>query len=172
MKTKIKSPSWFNQKLETRKTSGAGIGVFVKQSIVKDEVLTVFGGYVMTIEEESKLPKKIRDYSLQISDNLVIGISKEEDIGPAEFFNHSCEPNAGFDGQVFLVAMRDIMPDEQVTFDYAMTIGGPDPYELKCMCGLKTCRKIVTNRDWKKKPLQRKYSGYFQWYLTKLIDGK
>jgi len=172
MNKNIKSPSWFNSKLETRKTPGAGIGVFAKQDIQKNEVLAVFGGHVMTIEEEAKLPIKIRDYSLQISENLVIGITKQEDIGLPEFFNHSCEPNAGFDGQIFLVSMRNIQLDEQVTFDYAMTIGGKESYGLDCLCGLKTCRKKITNNDWKKKALQKKYSGYFQWYIAKLINKK
>jgi uncharacterized protein len=172
MKNSTSSPSWFNRKLVTKKVAGAGTGVFANESIQKNELLTVFGGHVMTLEEEARLPKQIRDYSLQISNDLVIGITNKNDIALPEFFNHSCEPNAGFDGQISFVAMRDIKPGEQVTFDYAMTIGGDTPYRLDCMCGLKTCRKIITNEDWKKKRLQKKYAGYFQWYIAKLIDKK
>lgn len=172
MKKKTQFYSWMNPKLEAFKTKETGMGVFAKNDIKKDEILAVFGGYVMTLKEETLLPKKISDLAHQISNDFVIGINAKENYGPSDCFNHSCEPNAGFDGQIFLVAMRDIEIGEQVTFDYAMTIGGTEPYKLECMCGLDTCRKIITNLDWKKKSLQRKYSGYFQLYIAKLINKK
>lgn len=170
MKNNQPSYSWMNPKLAARKTSKAGMSIYTKEPISKNEQLAVFGGRVMTIDDESKLPKKIQDYSLQISEDLVIGIYSKEFVGPAEFFNHSCQPNAGFDGQIFLVAMRNIKPGEEITFDYAMTIAGDEPYKLECMCGNKNCRGFITNLDWKKRSLQKKYNGYFQWYIQKLIN--
>lgn len=62
----------------------------------------------MTLEEEQQLPLEIRDYACQIAPHLVIGINKIEDIQPTDYFNHSCNPNVGFQGQIFIVAMRDI----------------------------------------------------------------
>ncbi len=161
-----------NPKLEAFKTPATGMGVFSISDIKKDEVLAVFGGYVMTLKEEASLPKKISDLAHQISDDFVIGINDKGHYGPSDCFNHSCEPNAGFDGQIFFVAMRDIKPEEQITFDYAMTIGGKEPYMLECLCGAKNCRKIITNNDWKNRMLQKKYAGYFQWYIAKLINKK
>jgi len=43
---------------------------------------------------------------------------------PAEagdLVNHSCDPNCGLVGAVLVVAMRDIEPGEEITFDYAMS---------------------------------------------------
>ncbi len=91
----------------------------------------------------------------------------------AFFFNHSCEPNAGIKGQIFLVAMRDIEPDEEVTFDYAMClhrVEGLPPYRLECLCSYDNCRKIITDDDWKLSELQKKYDGWFSWYLQEKID--
>ena len=162
--------SWMNPNLEVRDTNTHGMGVYANAPINKDDVLAIFGGHVMTIAEESLLPERIRDLAHQISDNFVIGINDINDLGPSDFFNHSCQPNAGFDGQIFLVAMNQISANEEITFDYAMTIGGSEAYTLECSCGSKICRGTITNSDWKNSELQKKYAGYFQWYLAKLIS--
>lgn len=162
--------SWMNPKLEVRDTKKYGKGVFAKSDLKKDEVLAVFGGYIMTLDEENSLPNTISDLAHQISDNFVIGINNSKDIQSVDFFNHNCKPNAGFNGQIFLVSMQNILEREEITFDYAMVLGGNKPYSLKCSCGDKNCRKIITNIDWKDKKLQKKYKGYFQWYLTEKIN--
>ena len=46
------------------------------------------------------------------------------------------------------------------------------PYRLKCLCGSKQCRGCVTDEDWKIPALQRKYKGYFQYYIQKKIDSR
>lgn len=167
--------SWIHSGLEVRDINNFGKGVFAKTDIKKDTRLTVFGGYVMTVGEESRLPTPINDYSHRISKDLVIGIRNLDDIQPVDYYNHSCNPNAGFKGQIFLVAMRDIKKDEQVTFDYAMVLSEsqetPAPYHFKCMCQLKNCRGIITCDDWKIPELQRKYYGFFQLYLQEMIDN-
>jgi len=94
----------------------------------------------------------------------------------ASYFNHSCNPNAGFKGQIFLVAMRNIRKGEQITFDYGMVLHEiknlDKQYKLKCYCGSKKCRRFITFNDWKKPELQKKYFGYFQLYLQeKLINA-
>ncbi len=63
----------------------------------------------MTSAEEEKLPESIRDYGMQISEEFIIGIrSISEAKVDGTFINHSCNPNAGFKGQIFLVAMKNI----------------------------------------------------------------
>jgi len=149
-----------------------GKGVFTKTPLAKDDRLAVFGGYVMTLAEEEQLPEQIRDYAHQIDDDLVLGIKRVEDIQPVDYFNHNCSPNAGFRGQIMLVAMRDVERDEEITFDYAMVLsdaGSAEPYTLNCACGSDTCRKTVTDSDWKLLELQEKYNGYFQEYLQRKI---
>jgi len=159
-----------NPSLEVKDTGKYGGGIYVREKIKQNERLAVFGGHIMTIEQESALPEEIKDLAHQIDDNLVIGIRKVEDKQDVDNLNHSCEPNAGFNGQIFLVAMRDIDPGEEVTFDYAMVLGGGDSYKLDCLCGKNACRKEITNEDWKNPKLQEKYrGGYFQWYLEEKI---
>ena len=168
--------SWMSPKLEVRSVPKYGKGakgVFAKKDIKKDELLAVFGGYVMTIREEEKLNFPMNDYSLQISEDFVLGPNKIEDISDVDFFNHSCDPNAGFNGQIFLVAMRNIKKEEEITFDYAMVLckaKNAKTYKFKCLCGKDNCRKTLSEDDWEIPELQERYDGYFQYYLQGKID--
>ena len=94
----------------------------------------------------------------------------EERDGAMIFSNHSCEPNIGVQGQIVFVALRPIPPGEELAHDWATT--DDDEYTLECRCGAPTCRRIVTGKDWKRQDMQRKYRGYFSWYLQRLIDAE
>jgi len=93
---------------------------------------------------------------------------------PQHYVNHFCAPNAGFKGQIFMVAMRSILAGEEVTYDYAMVMhSNPESdtfFTMKCHCGQPNCRKIVTEDDWQIPELQHRYDGYFQWYLQEKIN--
>lgn len=159
--------NWTNEKLETKEIKDFGKGVFAKKDIKKDELLCVFGGYIIPVKGEPENS----DYDLQIAEDLLISSQGDHDGG--SFFNSSCEPNAGFKGQIFLVAMRNIKRGEQICFDYAMVLShskGAKKYKIKCHCGSKNCRGYITENDWKIPELQKKYSGYFQWYLQEKIN--
>lgn len=168
----IKKYSWHNSKLVSKKIGEIGDGVFAEKGIKKGEILAVFGGYIISLSDEKKFPAKYRDSGIQISENLVMSSLDRKEI--TDCFNHSCEPNSGIKGQIFLVAMRNIKTEEQVTFDYAMCLSNNKKekffYKTKCLCGSKKCRVFITGDDWKIPELQKKYSGYFQWYLQEKID--
>ncbi len=163
---------WLNPKVESRDTGKRGDGFHAKENIKKDERILIIGGYIMTVEEEAALLGKSHDNGVQITEDLVICTTPDDDWAGINFLNHSCKPNAGFEGQIFLVAMRDINKDEEITIDYAMvlhrSINGT-AYKLECLCGSEKCRKIITDEDWKDLELQKKYDGYFQWYLQEKI---
>lgn len=165
--------SWMNPKLELRAGGIAGNGIFAREEISKDERLVVFGGRIMTLDEERALPSSIKDYAHQIDDDLVIGICSETDIQPADNINHSCDPNAGFKGQITLVSMRTISSGEEVTFDYAMTLsdvnGDCHAEGLRCLCRSAHCRQYIRGSDWRIKQLQTRYAGFFQPYLAEKI---
>jgi uncharacterized protein len=133
------------------------------------------GGHVISIQDEQKLPPDINDNGLQITEDLVISVTDRESIGGINYVNHSCNPNAGIRGQIFLVAMRDIAAGEEVTFDYAMTLYGHEgipAYRMECHCQAADCRGIITDNDWKIPELQKRYHGYFQYYLQEIIDRR
>lgn len=164
-----------NPKLEIRFNAKYGKkakGVFSKECIKKNELLAIFGGYILTLKEEEKLPIEFRDHGVQIHENFVLTVKKKSEVGDG-YFNHSCNPNAGYKGQIFFVAMRNIKIREEITFDYAMVLHnakGVRHYKLKCLCGSQNCRGYVTENDWKKQELQKKYDGYFQYFLQEKIN--
>ena len=163
--------SWVHPNLIIKKIP-IGKGVFAKSRIRKGEIITIYGGYVFTAVEESIFPTQMRDFALQISPKFVIGLRKKTQLQISDYINHSCSPNTGFKGQIFVVAMKDIGKGEQITFDYCMVLSkvkGIKPYRFICRCGSSNCRKIITWNDWKNPSLQKKYLGYFQWYLEDRI---
>jgi SET domain-containing protein len=165
-----KSSNWLSPKAVTRCSHIEGYGTFAKTRIAKGELIIAFGGSVVTLSEWRKLPKAIKKRSLAIHDDLELCPRKMDKIGDGDYVNHSCEPNAGLRGQIFLVAMRDIMQDEEITFDYTMVISDPK-FRIDCKCGHDSCRKIITGDDWKNPLLQNKYDGYFSVYIKEKIDS-
>jgi uncharacterized protein len=65
--------------------------------------------------------------------------------------------------------MRDIRAGEELTTDYALF----DDYDgqMTCNCGTAACRETINGRDWRRRDLQKKYRGYFSWYLQAKIDA-
>jgi len=169
--------SWMNPKLEVRvvpKYGKGGKGLFALKKIKKDEVLAVFGGYIMKAIDMQESSFYEGDFSLQISEDFLIGPMGAKDLTDADYFNHNCDPNAGFKGQIFLVAMREINKDEEVVFDYAMVLQkmkGVKFYKFKCLCGSEKCRGFITENDWKIKKIQQMYDGYFQFFIQDKINN-
>ena len=59
---------------------------------------------------------------------------------PARFINHSCAPNCEAevkDGQIWIVAGRDLKVGEEITFNYGFDL---EDYRLyPCRCGAPAC---------------------------------
>ncbi len=166
--------SWWLPHLEVRNTN-KGKGFFTTEGIKAGDLVVICGGYVMTLEEEKILPESMRDIAHQIHEFFVLGVKELDEVQEIDSINHSCQPNCGFEGQIFLVAMRNIEPGEEISFDYAMVLRGTEQnglmYTFECLCGADACRKNVTSDDWQKKELQEKYKGYFQPHIQKVIDS-
>ncbi len=170
--TSIRKLNWLNPKITLSISAYCGRCQVTAQKVKKGEILVVFGGHVMTMEEFYKLPPEIQEFPYQISEDpdLVFGPSCFDELNNGEYFNHSCEPNAGFKTEIHLVAMRDINAGEELTFDYAMCTTG-DFGNMECNCGTKSCRGAIKGDDWKIPALQEKYRGYFMPYIEVKIKG-
>ena len=161
--------SYLSPKLEQREAlEKGGAGVFAREAIAAGEILTVWGGIIAPGSRLDEFSEYARTHGLQVEDDLFLLPLTGDD--PADAFNHSCDPNAGLYGQIALVAMRPIAPDEEVCFDYAMCDSNPYD-EFTCCCGSPFCRENVTAEDWKRPDLQQRYQGYFSPYLQRRIDA-
>lgn len=129
--------------------------------------MAVFGGTVVSAEQLRSASSTFRRLTLQIDEDLFVVSTVE---GPADWFNHACEPNAGLRGQLSLVALRPIAAGEEVCYDYAMSDGSAYD-EFPCDCGAGRCRGRVTGDDWQLPELWNRYGDHFSPYLLARIES-
>jgi len=159
--------SYMNPKLQCRR-SPTGAGLFALHPLKKDELLVGWAGKVVHKREVIQMDENDRVYILQIDEELFQVPFWKGYNEPADFVNHSCEPDAGFrNSPISLVAMRNIKRGEEITFDYAMSesIDGLRGNEFECSCGTRSCRGKFTGADWKSPILWERYGNYFAPYL-------
>lgn len=161
--------SYFSYKIEARPTPhNGGCGVYARQSINSGDLLVVWGGQILSAEQLPLLPPVRRQHTIQVEEDLYLAPFHQV-AEPADYVNHSCNPNAGLSGQISLVSLRDIRPGEEICFDYAMSDGSPYD-EFECACGASTCRGRITGSDWMRPDLWERYEGYFSPYLQRRIN--
>ncbi|MFN7930518.1 MAG: SET domain-containing protein [Blastocatellia bacterium] len=151
---------WLTAKA-TRQLNAAGQqGIYAVQLIAKDECIWAWSDPLVALA----LP------TTSFLGPLMYAYLSQAELG-GDCFRHSCDPNAGFRGVLELVAMRDILPTEPITFDLALCL----PFDfgrLTCRCGAARCRRVVTGSDWELLALQQRYRGYFQPFIAERIDHR
>jgi hypothetical protein len=148
-----------------------GRGVHAIAPISQGEVVAVKGGYIVDAATVAMLPDAIRNSGFQITDDLYLAALRENEYEDVMMLvNHSCEPNLGMGGNIALVSMRDIVPGEELTIEYALFLCAGPGTVVECHCGSATCRGKVTGTDWMQEALQKRYRGWFSWWLQRKID--
>ena len=161
---------FLSPKTEVRESPIHGKGLFAKRAIAAGEIVAVKGGHVLTKQEWATLEPELGSAEIQIAEELFIApVRQEQREGSMLYTNHSCDPNIAIQGQIVLVAMRNIAPGEELTHDWATT--DDLDYSMECKCGRANCRRTVTGKDWMKKELQERYKGWFCWFLQRKIDA-
>ena len=151
--------------VQNRDVTG-GKAVYARDALEAGELVAVWSGRIVSADELDELPPEIRRHTVQVEERLYLAsLSPDE---PPDFINHSCEPNAGLDGQVAIVALHRIQPGDEVTIDYAMCDGSAYD-EFECECGSALCRGRVTGEDWRNPTLWERYAGHFSPYLERRI---
>ena len=91
------------------------------------------------------------------------------DLYPWRCLNHSCDPNARFQDRT-LVAIHDIAPWEQITFDYNTTefdMATPFP----CSCGAEECLGLIRGFRYLSFSERQKRLPYFATYLHVFLSS-
>ena len=139
-----------NRRIQTRRSGVHGKGVFAIQDIGEGEAIIEYVGAIITWKEAQKRhphdpadPNHTFYFHIDekhVIDALVGGNS-------SRWINHSCDANCEADeegGRVFIKALRDIAPGEELNYDYGLIIDERYTPKLKaeypCWCGAKTCR--------------------------------
>lgn len=129
-----------------------GQGVFAHKFIPKGTHIMEYQGKRISAEEADNQPSADPDnpyhtFFFALSDGTIIDGGQGGN--DARWINHSCAPNCeGYENEagdkVFIVAKRDIAPQEELLYDYALTIDEPLTESLKenyaCWCGAPQCR--------------------------------
>ncbi|MDX1991377.1 MAG: SET domain-containing protein [bacterium] len=116
---------------------------------------------VMTWPQEEQ--DKLLHYGYQCSETEIVN-----EQGPERFMNHSCDPNTWWLDDDTMVAMRDIQPGEELTYDYATT-EITIPFQMKCYCNAATCRKVITNEDYQNPEWQARFGEHLPNHTKKAI---
>ena len=155
-------------RIVVRRSGIHGRGVFARRPIREDETVCEYKGERISEEEIGRRYPEIMD---GINHTFVFGIELDVNIDGgakgniARWINHSCDPNCDTyerDQRIFVRAIRNIRPGEELSYDYAIEAGEPITRAVKarwpCWCGARKCRGTVlvpTPRPRSKKRAQR-----------------
>lgn len=141
-----------------------GDGLFAKRNIKKGETIALIRGKIIKwIVVNKKTSSAGPNW---------IGLNKHKWINPLNVFdkiNHSCDPNAGIKGSVTVVALHNIMKDEEITIDYSIT--EEDllwTLDKKCRCGSPKCRKVIRSIQFLPPSIYKSYLPYIPRYFQNI----
>lgn len=144
-------------KLQIKKVNPDQWGVFAQRPYTKGSI--VISSNLATDIEQPNPKATSCSHAIQIGWNEHILMDL-----PAQFLNHSCDPNIGVaiklnEGQSYdFIALRDIEEGEEVRFDYETTEYQVGAFE-DCMCGADICRGTVKGFKHNKDVILAKYGG-------------
>jgi len=100
--------------------SRTGLGLFATAPIKKRALIVEYSGpRIPTSDAQAKERAGRNKYIFEINRHWSIDGSGRDNIG--RYANHACRPNAEsvlIRGKVYLKAIRRILPDEEITYDY------------------------------------------------------
>ncbi|MDF1655332.1 MAG: SET domain-containing protein-lysine N-methyltransferase [Coxiellaceae bacterium] len=136
------------------------IGLHAKKLIPEDTRIIRYIGDKLTHKQadkrlDNKQTKEV--YLFELDAKYTIDGDTNNNI--AKYINHSCEPNCYTeieDGEIWILASRDIKRGEELSYDYGFQRAGWD--EHPCLCGSQNCFGfIVDEKHW---PSIRKTKRY------------
>lgn len=122
-----------------------GYGVFAKEFIPKGTIVYVKDS--LEIEVTPKKYEKLDRYARGVVDKYSYRDERGYRIVSwdfAKYVNHSCNRNTISTGYGFEIALRDILPNEEVTDEYAIF---NLEQNFECGCGSSNCRKHISPAD-------------------------
>jgi hypothetical protein len=150
-------------RLEVRRSSVHGRGVFTRVPIRKGARIIEYTGRRLPWKEAQELPPhNPKDpyhtvyFSLDNGDVIDAAVGGND----ARWINHSCDPNCETeeeDGRIFVHALRGLRAGEELFYDYNMVPAERRTRkvekEFACFCGAKNCRGTMLEP---KKKVKRK----------------
>ena len=124
--------------LEVRPSPIHGNGLFTRRAIRKGTYIIEYIGEKITKEESKRRLLERNPYIFDLDEQWDLDGNVPENL--ARFINHSCSPNCearNENGHIWIVALRDIQPGEELTFNYGYDLKNYRDYP--CRCGSPNC---------------------------------
>lgn len=140
-------------RLAVRRSGIHGRGVFACRPLREDETVCEYKGEIIS---EAEVERRYPENMDGPNHTFVFGVAYNHNIDGgakgniARWINHSCDPNCDTyekDKRMFIRAIRDIRPGEELSYDYWIEAGERITKAVKarwpCFCGAKNCRGTV-----------------------------
>jgi len=125
-----------------------GYGVYATKPISKGTRIIEYAGQRTSWEDTSDDEENPHTFIFGLENGQVI--NPEIGGNEARWINHCCDPNCEAieeDDSIFIYAIRDIEPGEELSYDYALEIDEPiterSKKEYECLCGSRSCRDTL-----------------------------
>lgn len=143
---------------------GKGLGLFAYKNFRKDDVVVAFKADI--VDRMHASPEAV-----QIDDNKFYDTKQ---LAPEAFINHSCSPNTRLDvAKKQYIAVRNILKNEEVTFNYNTTEWDMVKYgdDFECHCGSRNCVGRVKGLKYLTRAEQQKLTPLILPFLMKKFKG-
>jgi uncharacterized protein len=147
------APAPRGRRIQVRRSGVHGKGVFALQPIPAGEVILEYVGEIIGWPEALRRhPHDPTDPNHTFYFTIDGGRVIDANVGgnASRWINHACEPNCEADqdgSRVFIKALRDLMPGEELFYDYGLVIDERYTPALKkqyeCRCGSPVCRRTM-----------------------------
>jgi uncharacterized protein len=120
--------------------SVTGLGLFANKRLKRGAYIAAYRGRRISTAESDRREARGARYMFTLNQRWVIDGSPRWNV--ARYINHSCRPNAkpvGRRGGIVIVALRQIEPDEEITYDYGRDY-------LRCFLAEGGCRCAACRR--------------------------
>jgi SET domain-containing protein len=143
-------------RFEVRQSGVHGRGAFATRRIAAGTRIIEYAGERITPAEADRRdpdgsPGPHHTFLFAIDDDVVIDAGVNGNV--ARWINHSCAPNCDAvveDGRIWIEAIRDIAPGEELAYDYAYVLPERHTPAAKrrypCFCGAARCRGTILAR--------------------------
>lgn len=137
-------------RVEMRESNIHGRGVFALRELSTGERIVEYRGERISWDEADALypdnaEHPSHTFLFSLDGEMVIDANRRGNV--ARWINHSCDPNCEAvleDDRVYIEAIRDIAPGEELSYDYNITFEERHTKALKeryrCICGTDACK--------------------------------
>jgi SET domain-containing protein len=124
--------------------SFTGLGLFAVRAIKRNGYIATYRGPLLPADEADRREERGARYMFILTKRWTIDGSPRWNV--ARYINHSCYPNATpvtRKGRIVIIALRNISPGEEITYDYGEEYLGWFKENGGCLCAGCRIRRIA-----------------------------